>query len=411
MRNLDEILTLVHVNDPVKGIWRVSQLDECDVWCDASSIATGVVIEESGNVIEDGSWLRKRDDKAHINLAELESVIKGVNLALKWGFTKVNLYTDSATVFGWVTSTLTRSHKPKIYGLSEMLVKRRLQLLDETCKSYGLDVHNNLVISEKNTADALTRVKDDWIKNEKKHLDGEANNISCTTIEEIHNKNHFGSHKTLYSCQQFGLQPSLQEVKDVVNKCNQCKSIDPNPIKWNQGSLEVQQVWQRLACDVTHYGKKKYLTIIDCGPSRFCIWRRINDESGKTIANELASVFRERSPPEELLIDNSKSFRSEDVKAACDKFGVHLIYRCANRPAANGIIERNHKTIKTAAARSCRDPLDAVFWYNILPRSKSEESIPSNFLGYKWRFPIKAPSPTTERRKFIRKKFILLMCW
>lgn len=31
------------------------------------------------SVIEDASWLRKQDDTGHMNLAELESVLKGVS--------------------------------------------------------------------------------------------------------------------------------------------------------------------------------------------------------------------------------------------------------------------------------------------------------------------------------------------
>lgn len=46
--------------------------------------------------------MRKVDDGAHIYLAELDAVILGVNLALKWKFKTLTLYTDSATVFGWL---------------------------------------------------------------------------------------------------------------------------------------------------------------------------------------------------------------------------------------------------------------------------------------------------------------------
>jgi len=34
-----------------------------------------------GRVVEDCAWLRK--DAAHINVAELEAIIKGLNLALR----------------------------------------------------------------------------------------------------------------------------------------------------------------------------------------------------------------------------------------------------------------------------------------------------------------------------------------
>lgn len=78
------------MEDPVKGRWTVPR--KCTrsgvVWCDSSNIAMGVLLEIEGKGIEDAAWLRKKGDVNHINVAELESIIKGVNLALKWGLTQ-----------------------------------------------------------------------------------------------------------------------------------------------------------------------------------------------------------------------------------------------------------------------------------------------------------------------------------
>ena len=40
-------------------------------------------------MLKDAAWLRKKDDFNHTNLAELMAVLKGINLALKWGLTDV----------------------------------------------------------------------------------------------------------------------------------------------------------------------------------------------------------------------------------------------------------------------------------------------------------------------------------
>ena len=53
------------------------------VWCEASSIATGVLLEIGGVVVKDAAWLRKKVNASHINVAELDGVLKGVNLAPK----------------------------------------------------------------------------------------------------------------------------------------------------------------------------------------------------------------------------------------------------------------------------------------------------------------------------------------
>ena len=74
------------VSDPGRGPWRFSG-DRLIVWTDASSVASGVVLERpEGGVLEDASWLRPEAKAAtHINMAELDAAVRGVNLAIAWG--------------------------------------------------------------------------------------------------------------------------------------------------------------------------------------------------------------------------------------------------------------------------------------------------------------------------------------
>ncbi|KHJ40087.1 hypothetical protein D918_09880 [Trichuris suis] len=82
--------------DPAQGKWDVSG-DNARVWVDASGLALGVALEAGGSIIEDASWLRP-DDAQHINMVELDAVIRGLNLALSWRMKSVELMTDSSTV-------------------------------------------------------------------------------------------------------------------------------------------------------------------------------------------------------------------------------------------------------------------------------------------------------------------------
>ena len=126
---LKDLLARVRAEDPVRGKWSVRATTACRVWCDASSLALGVVVEMQGAVIEDAAWLRKTSDFAHINVAELEAVLKGINLALKWGMKTIEVMTDSATVLSWLRAVLTEDHRVKTHGAAEMLIKRRLGVL------------------------------------------------------------------------------------------------------------------------------------------------------------------------------------------------------------------------------------------------------------------------------------------
>ena len=80
----------VDVQDPVGGVWKVASVDEAVVWCDASSLALGAAIEFNGVTVEDATWLRKKNDALHINVAELDAVVKGINMALRWESKQIN---------------------------------------------------------------------------------------------------------------------------------------------------------------------------------------------------------------------------------------------------------------------------------------------------------------------------------
>ena len=94
---LDEIVMRSSQTDPACGEW-CADGQEVTVWVDASSLATGVAIEYDGAIIEDASWLRPVHADKHINLAELDAVLRGINLALHWKASVIYLRTDSACV-------------------------------------------------------------------------------------------------------------------------------------------------------------------------------------------------------------------------------------------------------------------------------------------------------------------------
>ena len=159
-----ELLSRVRVADPVHGIWHVPAVSSGRVWCDASSLAVGVALEMDGRLIEDAAWLRKASDCAHINVSELDAVLKGINLALKWDLTEIEVMTDSVTVLHWLNSALSKDRRIKTRGSAEMLIKRRLATFQELVSTFNLSVSVTYVRSEMNRADALTRVKKSWLR-------------------------------------------------------------------------------------------------------------------------------------------------------------------------------------------------------------------------------------------------------
>jgi len=249
-------------------------------------------------VVEDASLLRKTDDAAHINLAELESVIKGINLAISWGLVDIVIVTDSTTVHGWINSIVSELKRVKTHGIGEALARRRLNLVRDIITECRLQVEIRLVKSAENKADELTRVPRKWLRQEPE---------SCFTavsesITNEHAAHHFGVDRTWFLVNQHlpDLFVSRSEVADVVKNCRECQSIDPAPVVWDSGDLSVLGNWTRLAIDVTHYKKKLYLSVIDCMPGRFTLCQLLRNE-GKT---ELINAVR-------------VSFGSEDHQTNC----------------------------------------------------------------------------------------------
>ena len=102
-----------------------------------------------------------------------------------------------------------------------------------------------------------------------------------------------------------------------MKNCCKCQSINPSTVRINGGELSVEEDWKRLVLDVTHHDCQKYLTIVDCSPSRFAIWRNIQNESESQVVSVLRQIFSQFGPPIEILCDNAKSFRSNLMQKFC----------------------------------------------------------------------------------------------
>lgn len=378
---LAETLDRVKNCDPAQGRWDVAG-DEATLWVDASSLAVGAVLEVNGEVIEDACWLR-RDECTHINLAELDAVVKGLNLALSWKMKNIALVTDSQTVFHWLNDMLSGKARLKTKAASEMLIRRRLEIVRTIIQEYGLCIKVKFVSSLENRADCLTRVPKRWLSRAgDRELCSAVVAVSDQDIAHIHETSgHPGVNRTLFFCRRRYPTVQRQQVRSVVQQCRECQSIDPAPTKWQKGELGVSDsIWCRVSMDITHVRNHLYLTLIDCGPTRYAIWKRLRRQDAMSVIEQLESVFFERGAPSELLTDNAASFRGSLFSDFATRWGMAVRFRCANVPSGNGISERNHRTVKTILARKDCSVAEAVYRYNTMPLANDAASSPANKL-------------------------------
>ena len=409
---ITEVVAKVRQEDPVRGKWCVDG-PELDVWVDASSLATGVSLKHNGAVMEDASWLRNERDTQHINLAELDAVLKGVNMALMWEATILHIHTDSACVHKWVTDTLTGKARVRTREASEMLIRRRLDALASLVKEYGLSVDAVLVRSEHNRADSLTRVQQRWFDLARKAAEPPYCESAVSPskhdfgwIRSIHHRSsHPGVRRTLYFIRLVDPTVSKASVRTVVRNCKKCQSIDPPPSCWPRGELDFSDTWSRVGMDVTHYQGRHYLSLIDCGPSRFSIWRHLRRQDAASVVSHLESLFCECNSLAEILVDNDTAFRSKVFRDFLSEWGVRLHFRCAHVPSGNGIVERCHWRVKQIAARKQCPIMEAVYWYNATPKDNvSPLTAPVNLI-YRYRVRLKgidALPPDNPKQQQIR---------
>ena len=159
-------------------------------------------------------------------------------------------------------------------------------------------------------------------------------------IRSIHHRSgHSGVRQTLYFIRQVDPTVSKTSVRTVVRNCKKCLSIDPLPTRWPRGKLDVSDTWSRVGMDVTHYQGRHYLSLIDCGLSRFSIWRHLRRQDAASVVSHLESLFCERGAPAEMLVDNDIVFRSKVFRDNLSEWGVRLYFRCAHVPSGNGIVK------------------------------------------------------------------------
>ena len=137
----------------------------------------------------------------------------------------------------------------------------------------------SLVKSSQNKADRLTRVPQRWLDAIKRNTGpmqpactASVSSVGLDQIKVVHRQSdHPSVQRTLYFVRQITLGVSKAAVKTFVRECEECQSIDPAPVYWSKGALNVKQTRHRVAIDITHCNGAHFLTVIDSGPARFAI--------------------------------------------------------------------------------------------------------------------------------------------
>ena len=91
---------------------------------------------------------------------------------------------------------------------------------------------------------------------------------------------------------------------------------------------------------ITHAKGCHYLTLIDCGPARFAVWRRLQRQDTDSVIQQLESVFFEHGAPVELLTDNDMAFRSGVFTQFAERWGLRVPMSLRGIGLLRGVIDR-----------------------------------------------------------------------
>lgn len=100
--------------------------------------------------------MRKKNDFNHIYIAELDAVLKEINLSLMWCLKEIEMRKDSVTI---LNSVLTPKKRVRSKGAAEVIIKGRCGILGELIYGFSLKLCASFVPCERNKADTLTRMK------------------------------------------------------------------------------------------------------------------------------------------------------------------------------------------------------------------------------------------------------------
>ena len=192
---------------------------------------------------------------------------KGLNLALQWQARTVHLHIDSVCIYHWLTDVLMGRASVRTKAASEMLVRRRLMILQQPICEYGLQVDVTFVALKLNLVDELTRVPKKWLelirhRSDSSHLMCAALMVQLTPewIWTIHWQcGHLGIRRTTSFCHRICPSTTKALVRSIIQTCEDCQLIDPAPARWEKGRIEVGNNWYRLGIDITHYSGNKSL--------------------------------------------------------------------------------------------------------------------------------------------------------
>ena len=193
----------------------------------------------------------------------------------------------------------------------------------------------------------------------------------------IHEAHDGLGHKGIYSTRRTLLDrfwwPTLdRDVKWYINTCHQCQLRQTTKVRIPPTVPIPAPLFRKAYIDTMHMtpaGGFKYIVQARCSLTAWPEWRALRTETGTTIGRFIfEEILCRWGAVEEIVTDNGSAYVAA-LEWLSTKYGIRHIRISAYNSRANGIVERQHRTIRDSLLKTCGDDLSKwpvhaphVFW-------------------------------------------------
>jgi transposase InsO family protein len=177
------------------------------------------------------------------------------------------------------------------------------------------------------------------------------------TIELYHEDpifGHLGAAKTAARIRmKFWWEGMAKDIERVVWECQQCQETGARKmVVGPTRRLEIPEgPWQRLHYDeggpfaISKQGHKYFIVVVDAF-TKYIVVRPLRSLEAAEVGRALESILVEYGAPKEILTDNLKAHRAENIRQVLEVLKVKRMYSSIRHPQTNGTAEAAVKAVK-----------------------------------------------------------------
>ena len=189
-------------------------------------------------------------------------------------------------------------------------------------------------------------------------------------VRAAHNNlGHKGFYSTRRTLTDRFWWPSIdQDIKWYIDTCHQCQLRQTTKVHIPPIVPIPAPLFRKAYIDTMHMtpgGGFKYIVQARCSLTAWPEWHALRTETGVTVGRFIfEEILCRWGAVEEIVTDNGTAYIAA-LDWLASKYGIHHIRISAYNSRANGIVERQHRTIRDSLLKTCGD--DVSKWPVVAP--------------------------------------------